>query len=265
MAIVRCKLGYAETQIANTTYRFDRDRHGRFVCEVGDLRHVQILVSAGTYEIVEAEPSGPVAEPGPSALERLTAEFEASVAPQILAVPHAEEKRYFVVAPWPELTSLPLSEIEKGMPQCVTIDPNDRLIIGVQNGAARYALKGTLDVDHVGRVRIYALEPGSTIDLSVPVPDERGVVGSTPSGDAGAQATASTPAVDIRPNGLIDIKGVGAAMVARLAEAGVDSLSQLAALSEEDAKKLDATVKANGAIARDHWIEQAKALLNPAA
>ena len=58
-----------------------------------------------------------------------------------------------------------------------------------------------------------------------------------------------------------EITGIGPAMAARLAEAGITSLEQIAELSEEEATQLDNYLNLGGRIARDNWVQQAKGLL----
>jgi large subunit ribosomal protein L21 len=57
------------------------------------------------------------------------------------------------------------------------------------------------------------------------------------------------------------ISGVGPALKKKLADAGVTSLGQIAAMSADDVAKLDADLSLNGRIARDEWVEQAMELL----
>ena len=56
--------------------------------------------------------------------------------------------------------------------------------------------------------------------------------------------------------------GVGPQLVKKLNDAGVFHYWQLAALTSADIDKLDAELKLNGRIARDNWIDQARALLS---
>lgn len=57
-----------------------------------------------------------------------------------------------------------------------------------------------------------------------------------------------------------EITGIGPAMQTRLAEAGITDARQIAALTEEEATALDEQLGLGGRIARDGWVEQAKAL-----
>jgi large subunit ribosomal protein L21 len=57
------------------------------------------------------------------------------------------------------------------------------------------------------------------------------------------------------------IGGVGPALKKKLAEAGVTTLTQIAAMSAADIAKLDEDLKLGGRTEREEWIEQAKELL----
>jgi small subunit ribosomal protein S2 len=63
------------------------------------------------------------------------------------------------------------------------------------------------------------------------------------------------------PDDLAKLHGVGPQLVKKLNDAGVYHYWQLAAMNPADVEKLDAELKLNGRIARDGWIDQAKALL----
>ena len=63
------------------------------------------------------------------------------------------------------------------------------------------------------------------------------------------------------PDDLAKLTGVGPQIVKKLNEHGVFHYWQLAAMTPEEVTKLDADLKFNGRIARDNWVDQAKALL----
>ena len=63
------------------------------------------------------------------------------------------------------------------------------------------------------------------------------------------------------PDDLAKLTGVGPQIVKKLNEHGVYHYWQLAAMTAEDAEKLDADLKLNGRAARDNWGEQARKLL----
>jgi large subunit ribosomal protein L21 len=92
--------------------------------------------------------------------------------------------------------------------------------------------------------------------------------GKKPSKKAAAPApkTEAAPKADeAKAAGVKDdvelIGGVGPALKKKLAEAGVTTLTQIAAMSAADIAKLDEDLKLGGRTEREEWIEQAKELL----
>ncbi|HKN28949.1 MAG TPA: 30S ribosomal protein S2 [Roseiarcus sp.] len=63
------------------------------------------------------------------------------------------------------------------------------------------------------------------------------------------------------PDDLAKLTGVGPQIVKKLNEHGVFHYWQLAAMTDDEAAKLDADLRFNGRIARDKWNEQARALM----
>ena len=63
------------------------------------------------------------------------------------------------------------------------------------------------------------------------------------------------------PDDLAKLTGVGPQIVKKLNEHGVFHYWQLAAMTADEAAKLDADLKFNGRIARDNWVDQARALI----
>ena len=63
------------------------------------------------------------------------------------------------------------------------------------------------------------------------------------------------------PDDLAKLTGVGPQIVKKLNEHGVFHYWQLAAMTPEEAEKLDADLRFNGRIARDKWNEQARELM----
>jgi len=63
------------------------------------------------------------------------------------------------------------------------------------------------------------------------------------------------------PDDLAKLTGVGPQIVKKLNEHGVFHYWQIAAMTNEQANQLDADLKLNGRVARDHWAEQARALI----
>ena len=63
------------------------------------------------------------------------------------------------------------------------------------------------------------------------------------------------------PDDLAKLTGVGPQIVKKLNEHGVFHYWQIAAMTKDDADKLDADLKFNGRVARDNWVDQARTLL----
>ena len=104
--------------------------------------------------------------------------------------------------------------------------------------------------------------------------DKIAAAGAMADAEAGAQVTPA-PAVAPKPvptpapapaatggtDDLRKIKGVGPKLVALLNEQGITSFAQIAAWSDADVARVDATLgRFSGRIERDQWVEQAKLL-----
>jgi small subunit ribosomal protein S2 len=80
------------------------------------------------------------------------------------------------------------------------------------------------------------------------------------------EATTSTDRFELltaprgAPDDLAKLTGVGPQIVKKLNEHGVFHYWQIAAMTKEDADKLDADLKFNGRVARDNWADQARTL-----
>lgn len=283
MPKIRSKHGYAEVPLPGQVYVFNIDSKGRHVAQVSSTKHVQLLLAAGTYEICKDDDDAAPAT-GPD-LDTLRAHLMNAVAPKLIERPAANgERRYWVADNWPETTAVPEHIITKAkLPGCALIDPDKRLRLVTLNGSAIYAFLGSLESAGT-EWRLFQLLPGSTIDLAaIPSADainsgtdpddegdtEEGADGADEGDDqdgengddnAGNQSQQSAPPPPTTPQ-LIDVKGIGPTMVKKLAEQGVTTLDQLAALTKEQADALDDKLKAHGAIARDGWVAQAWKLI----
>ena len=63
------------------------------------------------------------------------------------------------------------------------------------------------------------------------------------------------------PDDLAKLTGVGPQIVKKLNEHGVFHYWQLAAMTPAEVEKLDADLRFSGRIGRDHWVDQARALI----
>jgi small subunit ribosomal protein S2 len=81
------------------------------------------------------------------------------------------------------------------------------------------------------------------------------------------EATTSTDQFELltaprgAPDDLAKLTGVGPQIVKKLNEHGVFHYWQIAAMTKDEADKLDADLKFNGRVARDNWADQARTLL----
>jgi predicted flap endonuclease-1-like 5' DNA nuclease len=112
-------------------------------------------------------------------------------------------------------------------------------------------------------------EPSAVQDTGTPLesaaPEEEPTPAPDPSpapAPAPSSAPAPTPvATPIGSDDLKRIKGLGPKLVTILAEQGITSFEQIAAWTEADIERIDATLgRFSGRITRDQWVEQAKLL-----
>ncbi|RFB80212.1 30S ribosomal protein S2 [Methylovirgula sp. 4M-Z18] len=93
-----------------------------------------------------------------------------------------------------------------------------------------------------------------------PVEEELPVVHQA-SHEAPAEAFELLTAPRGAPDDLAKLQGVGPQLIKKLNDAGVFHYWQIAAMTDEDVAKLDKDLKLSGRIARDGWVEQARALI----
>lgn len=114
-------------------------------------------------------------------------------------------------------------------------------------------------------------EPAPEEALASAAPDEAAagkVLEAKPAGDGDAPVTEIAGAFEVlaaprgAPDELTKLTGVGPQLEKRLNEGGVFHFWQIAAMTTDDAKKIDEELKLNGRIERDGWIKQAAELLD---
>jgi small subunit ribosomal protein S2 len=153
-----------------------------------------------------------------------------------------------------------------GIPVAAIVDTNcdpDGITFAVPaNDDAGRAI--ALYCDLVARAAIDGISRGqgaSGVDLGeaeAPIVEELPVVaaaGDEPAADVFERLEAPRGA----PDELTKIHGIGPELEKNINEAGVYHFWQLAAMSPADAEKLDADLKLSGRIARDNWVELARA------
>jgi small subunit ribosomal protein S2 len=77
---------------------------------------------------------------------------------------------------------------------------------------------------------------------------------------SGAERFELLPAPRGAPDDLAKLAGVGPQIVKKLNDHGVFHYWQIAAMTQDEADKLDADLKLSGRVARDHWVDQARTL-----
>lgn len=84
---------------------------------------------------------------------------------------------------------------------------------------------------------------------------------ATPSAAPASPAPAPAPVPANAASDLTTLKGLGPKVAAQLAELGITSIADLAALSPAEADRIDASLGTfQGRMARDRWVEQARLL-----
>lgn len=120
--------------------------------------------------------------------------------------------------------------------------------------------------DLIARAAIDGISRGQGalgVDIgAMETPDAEPAVAETAIATEGGEAFELLTAPRGAPDDLAKLTGVGPQLVKKLNDAGVFHYWQLAALTSADIDKLDAELKLNGRIARDNWIDQARALLS---
>lgn len=87
---------------------------------------------------------------------------------------------------------------------------------------------------------------------------ERAALASAEAGTAKPQPIFPVPSE--APDDLERIRGIGAVLRQRLNDLGITTFAQIAAFSEADLARVDEVLNFKGRIAREGWVEQAKAL-----
>ena len=120
--------------------------------------------------------------------------------------------------------------------------------------------------DLIARAAIDGISRGQGalgVDIgAMETPDVEPAVADAGTATSGGEAFELLTAPRGAPDDLAKLTGVGPQLIKKLNDAGVFHYWQLAALTALDMEKLDTDLKLNGRIARDNWIEQARALLS---
>jgi predicted flap endonuclease-1-like 5' DNA nuclease len=108
--------------------------------------------------------------------------------------------------------------------------------------------------------RPFADEPIAAAAPMEASPATEAVSAPTPAADLSLVPVAA-PSASPADGPVTQLKGLGPKVAARLAELGITTVGQIAALSDDEAERLDADLGAfRGRMGRDRWIEQARFL-----
>ena len=183
----------------------------------------QMVVAPAVTELAPTPEVVAVAEPEPEVAAVAELEPEAVVVepePEVVAVVEPEPEVVAVVEPEPEAVAV------EPEPEAVAVEPEPEVAAVVEP------------------------EPVAVIE-PVTVAEEPAVEVQTP---------AVAAPVPTQPDDLKLISGIGTALEKKLRKQGIASYRQLAALSDQDIARIEATIKAAGRIGRENWIGQAKTL-----
>ncbi|WP_230782050.1 hypothetical protein [Sphingomonas sp. Leaf37] len=107
------------------------------------------------------------------------------------------------------------------------------------------------------------LEPSVPPSPAVPLADEPIAAGASLDASPATEAASTPVATGGNPADapVTTLKGLGPKLASRLGELGVSTVGQIAALTDDEAMRLDAELGPfTGRLARDRWIEQARFL-----
>ncbi len=161
MPLIECINGAAQTPVRGTYYSFERDRFGRFVCQVNDERDAAMFLSGAVpYREVPLEPvatdTSQAAIAAATAPVPLTdAELRDLAATAVAPMLHMHDGLIYVLAAWPAL--VPVSAEMLAMKEPWFTAAEGQMTIVVENGRAQYQIRGTVD-----DAFLYDLLEGST-------------------------------------------------------------------------------------------------------
>lgn len=253
MPPIECKLGAAETTVGNQTYVFARDKHGRHVAEVPNLKHVQILLSRpAVYAEVRDEALATTAlTPLEDEIEELKDDdFEGH--PES---PEEEAARLAAEAEAARLTSLLGSSI---LPSAIAITPELEVQLGDVVARAHKDSELTVEawntLPEVEREALLVKAIEAMQAEATPSEDEEDAEEET--GEETEEETDPPPADD-----LAVLNGIGPSSATKLRNAGVAYIAQLAAFTDAEMAALDTQLGLNGMSARGTWVKVAQEYL----
>jgi large subunit ribosomal protein L21 len=220
--LVQSKLGPVEVMVFDHTYSFELDEHGRYVVEVWDPKHLNVLLSVVHYRVVDKDPQPLVL----TSIEPTTA-----------------------VLGDPDLT---LRCLGTGFARdaVIVFGENQEPIVYVSSEEVTTVVKPSLGW---GAVTL----PVLVMNGDMAKTDSLDFTFTDPAGATQASATTDRP----DPIPVTEIGGVGATTAAKLESVGITDCRQIAAWTDAEAQAVDDKLGLSGRILRDDWIGQAKALI----
>jgi predicted flap endonuclease-1-like 5' DNA nuclease len=251
--IIECTYGPVTTEVMGVTYNFVADEHGRFVAEVWNPKHLQSFLNVTAhYRRVSRDPDNPTPDDVP-VLDSLDPDNAViggeDIVLRCLGSNFAVDS-VIVFNGGAEPTSF-ISETEVTTivkPSTASV-PGDYTVV-IQTGDA---ISESVDFAFTSPARSGEEAPVAEEELVEDeeldeLEDEEPVEES----DQPRSQSALIP--------LTEISGIGPAMESKLREAGITDARQIAELTDKQAAELDDEIGLGGRIAREKWVEQAKAL-----
>lgn len=241
MAKIECTWGPAETPVSGHTYRFEKDKAGRYVATVHNDDHVEILLSVEHYRLVDDDaPAAPgLAPPEP--------EGETQPLSRVVALPEHGVEVPVDLHPSPEGG---YTVTAHAYPGCVS----EGETIDEAHANMAEALRLHLENDGPGAT-------GTEHENERPAHDPH-PLDHDGDGKPGGSLPKNPPLAD---DDVTRINGIGPGLKTRLhQEAGITSLLEIAVLTPEQVGVLDEKLKLHGRIVRDQWVEKAKAIVDGA-
>jgi predicted flap endonuclease-1-like 5' DNA nuclease len=235
-----------------TTYTFAPDEHGRFVAEVWNPKHIQALVAVIHYQLVKKDPD-------PLALTEIS--------PTEAVIGGADVELNCVGTGFTKHSLI----IFNGGIEPTTYVSDELLTTVVKPSTAETA--GSYPVlIREGEEETSAFDFTFTEAAEPEAPEEPP---AEPEEFNPPKEPLAEPEEFVQSDDLIDepaeddgepipvtnISGIGPTTATKLADIGITDARQIAALTLEEANALDLQLGLGGRIARDGWVEQAKALI----
>jgi len=199
----------------------------------------QMVVAPAVAELAPTPEVVAVAEPEPEVAA--VAELE----PEVVAVAEPEPEVAAVAELEPEVVAVAEPE-----PEAVAVEPEPEVVAVVEPEPEPEVVAVVEPEPEPEVAAVVEPEPVAVIE-PVTVAEEPAVEVQTP---------AVAAPVPTQPDDLKLISGIGTALEKKLRKQGIASYRQLAALSDQDIARIEATIKAAGRIGRENWIGQAKTL-----